>query len=375
VSRLARLAGRILTTPPPRHKLHAVRFRRLTASLRELVALCDDATEKLEGEWILDRSYAAALGQRALELGRSIVFDSHVLSGEDSGRLFASLDTVRVRVEERLAGERATDSEPRDATARADDREEPEYRLLREVLERVSLGAAPGDVGSSPPPAEGLGRVVAEAHEEALRSFEALRPGTWGRRTGRPLRGAGFPGSVRVVDAGGGAAPPGTGGWRPDLEWAAVRSAPLRALLEPLAGSSPRESLRPERRPDALAVLTGESATFDVRWPRGSLFLDACLGDHAEANVVYVALRGGLPAGTPVLEDVVASEGFRLVSLAPGLTAWIAGHGPEETRRALGRLGEALPALVSEPGGPGRRLEGREASATAVGAFDGRRRA
>ena len=62
MSRISGLVGRVLASPPrsTRHKLHAVRFGRLIESLRRLVELGDDASDKLGGEWILDRSYVAS---------------------------------------------------------------------------------------------------------------------------------------------------------------------------------------------------------------------------------------------------------------------------------------------------------------------------
>lgn len=372
MSRLARLAGRILATVPrrPRHKLHAVRYRRLSRSVREVVALCDDAADKLGGEWILDRSYVTAFGQRAVELARSIVFDGRVLSGDESGRLFASLDAARGQVEGRLARGPAPDDPPADGSP-----DEPEYRLLRQVLESVRIREEMA--ASRPSPTSGetrLADVVADAHEQAVRSFERLPFNTWGRRTGRPLEGSGFPGSIRVVDAGGGRAASRTGGWRRRVRWVDLHCAPLRALLEPLSPPGASGSGNP-RRPWALAVVSEEHATLEVGWPERRLLLDACLGDHAEANLVYVVLRGAPTPSTSVLEDVAVSGGFRVVPLAPGLTAWLAGRGPGDTRRALGRLGTSLAALGGGPATQDSPHRGLEAGRKPVGTLNGRGRA
>ena len=105
MSRLSRLASRVLATAPrsTRHKLHTLRFRRVTENLRGLVELCDDATRKLGGQWVLDRRYVASFGQRALELGREIVFDSGVVAGGLSAQLYADLDSVRAGLDGLLA--------------------------------------------------------------------------------------------------------------------------------------------------------------------------------------------------------------------------------------------------------------------------------
>ena len=79
----------------PRHKLHAARFRSLIEAVRRLVELHDDASDKLAGQWVIDRGYVASFGQRALELGRELVFDSGVLAGEDQRKAYVTLDRVR----------------------------------------------------------------------------------------------------------------------------------------------------------------------------------------------------------------------------------------------------------------------------------------
>jgi hypothetical protein len=217
--------------------------------------------------------------------------------------------------------------------------------------------------------------VVADAHEEALRSFAGVRYHSWGRRAGRPLQGAPFRGSIRLVDAGGGTSPSseewGAGG----VEWSHVRSAPLLALLG--TGNGPRESepLMPERSPRALAIVSEEQATVDICWPGRRLLVDACLAEDGEANLVYVALRGEPPPSSIALEDATASHGFRVVPLAPGLTAWLAGRSSSETRRALGRVGTTLAVLGGEDARAAGGRPGPEARETPVETFNGRGRA
>ena len=607
MSRLAGWAVRFLATAPQStlHKLHTLRFRRLAGNLRGLAELCDDATGKLGGQWVLDRKYVASLGQRALDLGREMVFDSGVMAG-GAWELSAELDSVRSRLDgllarrppdgpaqplvvplgraevpetagelegrlaalvrcaleapgqqrgvlltrhpdrplsmrleigagggpayviprhpsddasdelppglapligmalvvERLAGrpqriawarngpdvavaERADldapgweppsgprlgealrrsevvfrdpasvavagfaagrvrrvpegpgpsaaerppvivlegpeGEPPREAlrgaaavlVARELDEEpwlgrarewcvpvlaglgpvterlvegealtvdaeegivyrglvedlvlyhlaepsghqsEPEYRLLREVIRQVAPPSAAGATleSAGPPGASPLARVLQRAHERALRSFDDLHFGPWGRRAGMVLRGSGFPGSIRVVDAGGGTSPAGDHGWRFGLAWDRILSEPLRVLLEPL---TPPEGLPPqlprERRPAALAVLTEERATVHVTWSAGSLLIEAGLGEHASANRVYCALRGTSIGDAASFREALIESGFRLLDLGPGVTGWVQGRGLEETSRVLEQVGRNLGRLVSGP--------------------------
>jgi hypothetical protein len=345
VSCLSRLAGRILAIAPPRprQKLHTVRFRRLVWNLRRLVELSEDATEKLSGEWILDRSYAASFVGRTLDGARAVVFDSAVLTGSPSADLHAHLDEVRASLARLMVGKPPAAAEgpgvvPETEEGGPAQPGEAEYRLLRTAIRWLALAADPTARGPSPR----LLDVVREAHERALRSFHELHFESWGRRAGRPLVGTVFPGSVRLVDAGGGAAPPGESEWHRRQAWERVRSAPLRALLgsEPVRGASPSRTR--EWRLATLAVVTAEQATVHVAGPQATVLVDACLGDHAAANVVYCALRGDGPSLENSLRPIVVEEGFRLLDLGSGLTAWLEGRGHRDSRRVLRRLGSAL---------------------------------
>jgi phosphohistidine swiveling domain-containing protein len=239
---------------------------------------------------------------------------------------------------------------------------EPEYRLLREAIKRVAppsyVGAAQDSEG--PRGAPNLAEMLRGAHERALRSFGTLHFGSWGRRAGIALRGSGFPGSVRVVDAAGGTSPAGENEWRSGLGWERIRSGPFRALLEPLTPTD-RERPSPPREPHpaALAVLTEERATVHVVWRTGTLLVDACLGEHRPANTVYCALRGTPVGDAEPLREAVVESGFRLLDLGPGLTGWIHARDLEDTRRVLGRMGRSLGPLLSESASVSRGGEER----------------
>jgi hypothetical protein len=367
VSRVSGWFGRLQATAlrSSRHKLHAVRFGRLVASLRSLVDLGEDATDKLEGDWIFDRRYVASFVQRTLDHAREIVFDSGVL-GEGAAELDGRLDGVRGSLDRLLIpGARHLSGEP---SAPA---EEPEYRLLREAIRRLALPSAPGEEGSGGPGAEAprLAEVVRDAHERALGSFEALHFRSWGRRAGVALEGTGFPGSVRVVDTGGGTAPADRG-WGSGLGWDQIRSEPFRALLESMA-SPPRErgatSARPS--PAALAILSEERSTVGVEWPTGRVLIDANLEEHAADNFVYCALRGTPPGRAAPLRDALAESGFRRVDFGPGRTGWISGRDYDETRHVLVRLGHSLEGLLSEAASRKEPAD-RGNEAEAAGSFD-----
>jgi hypothetical protein len=344
VSRVSGWVGRLRAANlrSSRHKLHAVRFGRLVAGLRSLVELGEDATDKLEGDWVFDRRYVASFAQRTLDHAREIVFDSSVL-GEGSTELDGRLDAVRGRLDRLLAQGARHRSDAPSATE-----EEPEYRLLRAAIRALALPSTATPKPGEPTDAPRLAEVLGDAHERALRSFEGLHFRSWGRRAGIALVGSGFPGPVRVVDAGGGVASAAGHDWRSGLGWDRIRSEPFRALLESLALSrTERLWTSPRPSPAALAILSEERSTVTVDWPKGALVLDARLGEHAAANSVYCALRGEPPGSAQPLARVVAESGFRLVGLGPGLTGWMAGRSREDTRNTLGRMGRCLEALLS----------------------------
>jgi hypothetical protein len=358
VSRISGLVGRVLANPPrsTRHKLHAVRFGRLVGSLRRLVELGDDASDKLGGEWILDRSYVASFVGRTLDRAREIVFDSAVLTGDQSAELHARLDAVRSSL-----GRLMTAWRPGVGKGPAADGEttggahpvEPEYRLLHAAIQRLALTAdATPAAGSATAPR--LAVVVREAHERALRSFEDLHFRSWGRRAGLSLVGSGFPGPIRVVDSGGGVVGANRP-WSSSVGWERVGSEPLRALLGPLALSDRGHSSSPPAPgPAALAILREGRSTVAVNWPTGTLLIDARLEDHAAANFVYCALRGEPTGCAEGLESALAESGFRRLELGPGLTGWMTGRTPDDTRDALGQMGRSLEALLLDPPGASR---------------------
>jgi hypothetical protein len=226
---------------------------------------------------------------------------------------------------------------------------EPEYRLLREAIRRVA-----------PSSDSILAEVLRGAHERALGSFGALHFGAWGRREGKALRGAGLPGAVWVVDAGGGVSPPGEHDWRTGLAWPRVRCEPLRALLEPLMRTRPEPGPPPrEPRPATLAVLAEERAVVHVEWPTGTLLVDAGLGEHPSADTIYCALRGTPLGDSEPFREAIVEAGFHLLDLGVGLTGWVHARDLEDTRRALGQMGRALGTLLSEPAPASRRGDGQ----------------
>lgn len=366
MSRISGLVGRVLASPPrsTRHKLHAVRFGRLIGSLCRLVELSDDASDKLGGEWILDRSYVASFVGRTLDRARQIVFDSAVLTGDPSAELHARLDGVRGSLDRLMAarppgvGEGSTVVPPESGadgeTTGGAHLEEPEYRLLHTAIQRLALTADMTPGPGSSPTVPRLAEVVQEAHERALRSFEDLHFRSWGRRAGLSLVGSGFPGPVRVVDSGGGVVRANRD-WGSSVSWERVGSEPLRALLGPLATSDRGHSGSPPGPgPVALAILGKDRATVAVDWPTGALLVDARLEDHAAASFVYCALRGEPTGCAEGLESALAESGFRRLELGPGLTGWMTGRTLGDTRDVLGRMGRSLEALLLDPPGASR---------------------
>jgi hypothetical protein len=348
VSRLSGLASRLLASPPrsTRHRLHAVRFARLVRSLRRLVDLGDDASDKLGGEWILDRSYVASFVQRALERAREVVFDAAVLSDEGSTELLAQLDAERGALARLMAATLPGSLEGGEVDGEGE--EEPEYRLLRAAISRLTLASITAGVRGKPMTAGGLAGVLQNAHERALRSFQGLHVRSWGRRAGRALVESGFPGSVHVVDVGAGVSPAADGGWASRVTWNRIASRPLRAMLDPQVDSRPGPALLAPS-PMALALVAEERSTLAVTWPSGSLVVHARLEEYAASNVVYCALRGVPTGSAQPLAEALTDSGFRLFDLGPGLTGWMSGADATGTAAALRRIGGSLKRLLRTP--------------------------
>jgi phosphohistidine swiveling domain-containing protein len=237
---------------------------------------------------------------------------------------------------------------------------EAEPRLLASVMRVLggTAGHADGLQSQRNEPA-GLQEVLQHAHAEALRSFRPAHYGSWGIRAGTPLIGSGWPGSLRVVDAGRGADWTDAGGWWPRLHTRQLRCTALRALLErlrydpgPSATSGPVEVA-------TLAILSEDTATLHVTWPGGSAVVDATLGDLPASNAVYCGLAVSGPA--PSL-DALQAVGFRPVWLGPVVTVWLWGRSFEETRRGLEVLGSKLARLVSSDDEVGSEHSSRTAS-------------
>ncbi len=349
MSRISALAGRFRGGAPrsTRHKLHAVRFRRLIEGLCRIIELGDDASDKLGGDWILDRSYVASFVQRTLDRARQVVFDSAVLTGDASPELGAGLDAVRSDLA------RLTTAPPPSVgggEAAGGGLEEPEYRLLRAAIGRLAPPSSATLATGGSATAPSLAEVLQEAHERALRSFDSLHFRSWGRRAGCVVLESGFPGSLRVVEAGGGMSRAPDREWRSRVRWSQVRSRPLRALLEPLTPLGQGQTLAPPS-PTALAILAEERSTLTVGWPEGALVIDARLEEHATANFVYCALRGESPGSAGALAGALTESGFHLQELGPGLTGWMGGGDATATRTALGRMGGSLEELLRKRSG------------------------
>ncbi|MBW2262731.1 MAG: hypothetical protein JRG91_12220 [Deltaproteobacteria bacterium] len=227
------------------------------------------------------------------------------------------------------------------------------YRLLRSAVDWVAPPSSPSVAWATATTDEAprLRDVLRLAHERALRSFEGLRHGWWGR-SGVLLEGSGFPGSIRIVDVGGGTSSPGKRQWFPRLAFDGVRSEPFRALLEPFAATRGARSLRGGGAPATLAVLTEEAANVDIEWSGTAILIDARLGDHAPANSVYCAFRSPQRTEPPEpLRRALSESGFRLLDVGNGLTGWAVGRVHEETERVLRRLGRALVEILAASGG------------------------
>jgi phosphohistidine swiveling domain-containing protein len=238
--------------------------------------------------------------------------------------------------------------------------DDAELRLLASLMQEMGRAGRQEEVGRDHGGPATLFDLVQEAHSAALRSFESIAEGGWGTRTGTPLVETGWPGTLRIVDVGGGTDRTGRGVWPGGLDAQRLRCLPLLVFLEPFGRGRNDRGRRADERASGLAMVAEDSLTLHVQWPGGSMVMDARLSEYPGSNTIYCAFG---PGGRVVSTGVLASLGFRRVELGPDRATWLLGREYEETRRGLHGLARELARLLP-PGetGPRQAAESEVAS-------------
>jgi phosphohistidine swiveling domain-containing protein len=221
--------------------------------------------------------------------------------------------------------------------------EETELRLLGAIVQAVGRPrhGTPGG-GRGPGLDATLFELIQEAHTAALRSFESLAYGAWGVPSGKPLAGANWPGTLRVVDVGVGADRAGGDVWPTRKEAGRLRCLPLRVFLEAFTNELGRGGST-ARGVSGLAIVTEDSLTLHVESGEGSIVIDAVLNELPGSGSIHCAFGLGKPAGS---DDALEPLGFSVVGLGSFEIAWLSRRAFEETRRGLRGLSQAVARLL-----------------------------
>ncbi len=295
--------------------LQVMRLGRLLENARELVGLLEDAREKREGDFILDRQYVSSLIDRTVEKLGALVFDAYVLTPGARDRLYEDHDGLRseaASLQERvMQGGRAAGGE-----------EHEEYALLDAYIAWMKGKKPETSVRGF------VGRIVDRVFEELGKSVPASVVG------GLPF--VEVPGTgvvVRVLDMGGGLDVTGTG----RLDPGHVTCGPLRLLIH---GDPEEEASRPgpgAGRASWLAFTSGEHLSLrgPIEAPR--LFMEATLQGRGGMGLVLM-----YSPAAPGPQSSEALQGFSEEPTPAGRVAWRLGDPAVEMRAVLASLGRRI---------------------------------
>lgn len=300
-----------------------LRFRNLLDNAWAVYDCLSDGEEELEGEFIFDGHYVAALVEAVLEnLGRAI-FDASVLSPGSAARLYASYDRLKAEARTLLASGSGADPGPGHRVARDELRDFPEFRKLERVIAWIRGGNGPRGASAL--------SLLHGLVEDGIRGLEAARGFPAGHGTLR-LEAGGTLHLLHVLAHGGGVSAAAGA----DLALRDLRSKPLGLMLigadcRPAGASQlDRAAVREWRAlagEERIDLWTGEGA--------GGLRLHARLGG-TRGDYVFLFVRA------PVDPAEFVPENFRIERGELGAACWTFGGPAGDLENELIHLGRWL---------------------------------
>jgi hypothetical protein len=325
-------------------RLRTARFRHFLRQYGQIVALRADAAEKQSGEYILDKAYILFLIDNAFEAVQGMIYDLNVLAGQRYTGLYDAADSIRQRALALFREESAS-------TSLRDDKEEPEYWLLRRIRETLFAEFVAHSDDDSP--GTSLFEVVQSGQKSAGESVAALMqslttlPG--------PAKAA-IKTSVMDLMKG-----------LTESDGASLLADPFStdsmATHEFLAAFFSSEAWEGRSRDSAdlnsaaVAACSLEDSMNAVLFHNeGYDLFDAFLSCAPEANYIYCRFPPGDKA--LVAERILGKLGFSTSGTKHELTGWISGQPSSETAsklRAIAKMAAFL--LPPYPTGPGLKAE------------------
>ena len=128
--------------------IQTIRFKKFLENARALLDFFEDGREKAHGEYIFDRHYVVSLIDGIVERMGMMVYDACVLVPESGRELYATYDQHKLAAA-KLIGSGASDGKAGasgNMAAGTNDADDPEYRLLSDVLRWFDGDDAPGGI-------------------------------------------------------------------------------------------------------------------------------------------------------------------------------------------------------------------------------------
>ncbi|GAB6096545.1 hypothetical protein JCM14469_27980 [Desulfatiferula olefinivorans] len=290
--------------------LDHLRFIRLLENARALMTLREDGKDKAGGEYILDVHYVTALAEEMIRTLGVLVFDACVLCTPGGEVLYKRYDREQARVRALLTSVRHRVDSPA-----ARDGEDPEYRLLKDVLgwfDRERGDSVMGFIG------EIVGHVMG-------RTVSAAFPVD--RTPSIDLPGSGARHRIHLLPVGPAEVLPDY----PSLEQ--IGSRPLQALLRDRQGApSDGDVTR------WAGIVSGPSLSLIAGdGDRIARQVEARLSGERETDYLFVFTRD-----TRMQASLIDAGLFNTMPLREGGLAWCYNRPAAETDNAFARLGSLL---------------------------------
>jgi hypothetical protein len=316
-------------------RLRLVRFRRLLRQYGRMIALSADAAEKQSGEFILDKAYILTLSDKAFETIEGMIYDLNVLTGQQYLRFYDAVGAFREKTATLIkAGSHAPSSAP-------EEREEPEYRLLREMREMLFQTNSLAGPSNKQSFGSSLFDIAESAQEAAADCLAQLTRSLGSTHPPAAVHGIDLlPVRTSVVDLMNSLA------GRKELlqipDPLSIDSAPTREFLT--AFFAPEIWKNGSRDPAAVksaslvAVGLEDSMHATVFHQEGYDLLDAYLSGAPNSNYIYCRFASG--SGFSAAAEILARLGFWVSKTRHGITGWLASQPPGEAVAKLAAIGK-----------------------------------